>query len=690
MKSVVESLRNGEWKFFFKPYIHLFFLRDFRAGILLFLLSFFYPSVGAGGLVALISTYLFAKGIGMREEWLEEGFYLYNSLLVGMGIGFNYNFNWLTAGITLLLSILTFMITFGVKSIFYKYRIPILSVPFSLVSMLFGFASYNYLGLTSNLRGEPLFRLSEVESPLYPFWATYLAPFFKSLGTIIFLPSPIVGGIIWLILLFYSRILFLLALIGFWIGVLFHSLFIPFQSALHSQFNFNSILVAIALGGVFFIPHWKNYLLAVVGVMIAVILGDGVERFLDIYGLPVYTIPFNTVVILTVLLFSSIGYLLFNYTPRETPEESLNYFLSNLYRFGGRDLKVGLPFTGKWTVYQGFNGKWTHKGNWRYAYDFVIKKNGKSYRNNGTQLGDYYAFGEPVVAPVSGYVVAARGDLSDNFIGEVDRINNWGNFVIIRADEGFFVEISHLMQNSLTVGVGSYVAEGQIIGKCGNSGYSPEPHIHIQVQETGYLGSRTLPFKFREFIKGDWLYYYDLPKEGEEVEAPILDRFNQLRFTFILDDRYQFRVEEGPEKGKIVEFRVKMNSKGEFYFEDNRKNRLYFAQRGRLFYFYDFQGRGGYLKELFKLAPRVPLIHRELSFNDMLPLSIRFESGWKVEWMELWCSLNPKIFEEREEYRLTPTGISSRFGEVLFAINDKGFDRIKGEKFTLKRVYDGA
>ncbi|MRJ06083.1 MAG: urea transporter [Epsilonproteobacteria bacterium] len=680
--------KEGSWKYLFRPYIHLFFLRDFRAGILLFVLSFLYPSVGIGGLVALISTFIFAKFIGMREEWLGEGFYLYNSLLVGMGVGFTYQTTPLTIGITILLAILTFLTTFGIRKIFFTYGLPILSVPFSVVSMIFGLASYRYLGLAENLKQGSIWEIPiSPQSPFYPIWATYFAPFFKSLGTIIFLPSPTAGLVIGLIILLYSRILFMLALGGFWVGVLFHSLFVPFGLALTSAFNFNFILVAMAVGGIFLVPHWKNYLWAIVAVMIAVILSDGVGRFLTLFGLPVYTIPFNMVVILIALLFSAIGYHLYNWTPKETPEESLNYFLSNLYRFGGREIKIGLPFLGKWSVYQGFNGKWTHQGKWRYAYDFVIKKNGKTYRNDGTQLGDYYAFGEPVVAPISGQVVAVRGELPDNFIGEVDRVNNWGNFVIIYSPLGFWVEISHLMQNSILVKVGDYVEEGQIIAKCGNSGYSPEPHIHIQVQESGYLGSGTLPFTFKEYIKGEELIYYSLPEEGEEIEAPVLDRFAQLRFTFILDDVYRYRVVKGKNEGEIVEFKVKMNPRGEFYFEDGERNRLYFHQIGRLFYFYDYRGGEGYLKELFKLAPRVPLIHREVTFRDILPISIRYR-GWQIGVMEFLLSFNPSLFKEEKRYKLTHWGLESEGGRVKFSMSHKGFDLIEGEEFQLERIFN--
>ena len=442
-------------KIIFKPYIAVLFLKDLKAGAIVLLLTFLLPSVGFMGAVAILATIIFAEFINVRDEYLKYGFYLYNSLLVGMGVGYYYEVTYATIILTVILSILTFLISFGLNRVFLKYSLPLLSFPFALVSMIFYLASLKYTTLFSNvLNREPLFDIS------LPF-----EPFFKSLGTIFFMPYPIAGLLIALILLIYSRILFLSAITGFVVGVFTHSFFIPCEAALNSPYNFNFILISMALSGVFLLPHIKSITIAIVAVIISVVFIDAMEVFFNIYALPVYTMPFNMVTILFILLLVSVGYKYFNYNIQETPEKSLSYYLSNVFRFGGSGIKINLPFTGEWTVYQAFNGKWTHKGAWKYAYDFVIKKDGKSYKNDGVFLEDYYAFAKSVVAPISGYVVATKDDLEDNFIGNVDRLNNWGNYIIIHSDYGYYVEISHLMKNSITVKVGDYVQVGQIIGK---------------------------------------------------------------------------------------------------------------------------------------------------------------------------------------------------------------------------------
>ncbi len=637
---------------------------------MLLALSFLLPSVGVLGLVAIVATVAFAELVSVRDEYLKYGFYLYNSLLVGMGVGYYFDITLSTILLTAILAILTFLFTFSLNRIFLKYSLPILSLPFAFVGMIFYLASLKYTNLLSNiLYRKPLFDIS------IPF-----EPFFKSIGTIFFLPYNISGLIITILLLIYSRILFMMAILGFIVGVAVHTIFVPFNEALYSPYNFNFILIAMSLGGFFLIANIKNYTLALIAVTISAVLIDSMEVFLNTYSLPVYTMPFNIITILFLMLTVGVGYKYYNYNPKETPEKSLSSFLSSIYRFGGNDIKINLPFIGEWSVYQAFNGEWTHKGAWRYAYDFVIKKDDKSYKDEGHFLEDYYAFGKDIVSPVSGYVVALTDDLPDNFIGNVDRVNNWGNYIIIYSDFGYYVEISHLMQNSISVKVGDYVQIGQMIAKCGNSGYSPEPHIHIQVQKYGVLGSETLPFKFIDYIKGECLEYYQLPKLNDSIKATTIDKSMQLHLTFILDDKFVYR--DSDNKEYIIE--VKMNDLGEFYFYDG-KNSLYFYLDNKLFYFYEYQGGKSYLQELFKIAPKIPLVGVEVNYSDTLPVELRY-GKIKGAVMEFLMTFKHTVFNKKERYQKDRLKVSSKYGELGFSFYEKGFSYIKGKNFELKRV----
>jgi murein DD-endopeptidase MepM/ murein hydrolase activator NlpD len=67
------------------------------------------------------------------------------------------------------------------------------------------------------------------------------------------------------------------------------------------------------------------------------------------------------------------------------------------------------------------------------------------------------------------------------------------------------------------VAVGSRVDAGQVIGSCGNSGNSTEPHVHLQVTNaTAWDSARGLPIMFEPGpVSGaGWL-----PRNGEVVNA---------------------------------------------------------------------------------------------------------------------------------------------------------------------------
>ena len=458
-----------------KPYSAVLFLNNSFAGLILLCITFVNPSVAISGVAAVIFTIIFAEFLALKDVYSFEEFYIYNSLLVGMGIGYIFHPSFISVALVAISSIFTFMVSFMLNRIFSTYKIPILSLPFSLVTMFVYLASLKYSGLLSTLVNNKI--MSDIEVNLV------LSGFFKSIGSIFFLPSNIAGILIFVLILYYSRITALMAIIGFYFGVFVHALLIgSYAQAISEPYSFNYILVAVTLCGIFLLPTIKSFFLALIGVAISVVLTDAISILFNYYSIPVFTIPFNITVIVFIFILSFIYYKELNLNIKATPEKSLSAYLSKIFRFGEITTKISLPFMGEWLVYQAEDDKWTHQGHYKHAYDFIQVKDGCSYMNDGKNIEDYYCFGNSVLAPISGYVVDARDDLEDNRIGEVDHINNWGNYIIIKSEAGFFVEISHLMHRSLCVRVGDYIKEGTQVAKCGNSGYSPEPHIHVQVQ----------------------------------------------------------------------------------------------------------------------------------------------------------------------------------------------------------------
>ena len=59
----------------------------------------------------------------------------------------------------------------------------------------------------------------------------------------------------------------------------------------------------------------------------------------------------------------------------------------------------------------------------------------------------------------------------------------YGNYIIIQHTDGNYTLYAHLYENSITVGEGEAVKQGQVIAKMGSSGNSTGAHLHFEVRE---------------------------------------------------------------------------------------------------------------------------------------------------------------------------------------------------------------
>lgn len=155
-----------------------------------------------------------------------------------------------------------------------------------------------------------------------------------------------------------------------------------------------------------------------------------------------------------------------------------------------------LPFKGEWTVFWGGDTKeLNYHVNVRFqknAFDIVINNaEGRSFRTNGKTNDDYYAFGQPIIAPCDGEVVWAVDGVKDNIPGELNPIYVPGNAVLMKTRNKEYVFFAHFKQHSVKVKEGDQVKQGQLLGLCGNSGNSSEPHLHFHLQNIENLNKAT-------------------------------------------------------------------------------------------------------------------------------------------------------------------------------------------------------
>ena len=76
---------------------------------------------------------------------------------------------------------------------------------------------------------------------------------------------------------------------------------------------------------------------------------------------------------------------------------------------------------------------------------------------------------------------------------------------MIKHEDYLFSKMSHLKKDSIEVHIGDVVVEGQPIGKCGNSGRSPYPHLHFQLQASSKIGAPNIFWPLSEYLVGEEL-----------------------------------------------------------------------------------------------------------------------------------------------------------------------------------------
>jgi urea transporter len=616
-------------------YAEVFFLSKSAVGLVLVVGTLLNWRVGAAGLLAVGAAFVFARLAHMDPRTLQAGYYTYNPLLVGLSLGATLAWSWLTALVIVIAGVMAFMLTTAlVRALRLHFNLPALSLPFVVASAVAHVALLRYSSLAMRVSEPAAWLTDDFGLPLC------VVGFFKSLGAILFVPSVAAGSVFSLLLLWRSRILFFLAVGGYYLGTALRAeLLGSAEQAFLDVYGFNFILIAMALGGVFLIPSIGSFAIAASAVAVSMLMVDASQVFAYYFAVPAYTLPFNLVTLGVLYTLAVSQYPGFAKYLAATPEETLENDLVRKLRFPDLSPTLRLPFFGKWTVWQAFDDEWTHQGEWRYAYDFVITNDDAqphdhardvdaTHDDDGSQLEHFYCYRKPVLSPCRGRVVKVVDDLPDNPIGRVDKANNWGNAVVIYDERGFYVELSHFAQHSLKVRVGDHVEPGQALGLCGNSGYSPQPHLHVQVQATDALGAATMPFCFARYAEGDEFHSTGRPVRGTHVEAVPTDSRLEAATDFLLNDKIRFEIFRKHKPAGELMLDVKMAIDGTYYFHALQRGKLYFGKLDGTFYFFRLDGRDELLGLLYAALPRLPLVRGarlaagDVVWRDVVPIGL--------------------------------------------------------------------
>lgn len=204
------------------------------------------------------------------------------------------------------------------------------------------------------------------------------------------------------------------------------------------------------------------------------------------------------------------------------------------------------PFVGRWRVENSPARRVPSHGTdlmgTTYAIDFVpVDEGGRSAPRTwrtlvGTEPPEtFVGFGRPVLAPVAGTVVttldgepdgpARRSPLAQVpfALTQGARLRAGpaaiaGNHIVVAPGPGGpYVLLAHLQRGSVHVAPGQQVGLGEPVGRCGSSGNSTEPHLHVQVSDsTDWPVAKGVPLTFADPAGGP----PRLPEEREVVDVP--------------------------------------------------------------------------------------------------------------------------------------------------------------------------
>lgn len=205
---------------------------------------------------------------------------------------------------------------------------------------------------------------------------------------------------------------------------------------------------------------------------------------------------------------------------------------------------VEFPLRGEWVAYhtpaERIPSHGTDQLGQRFAYDFLqierdtpgwkfCRASMKRYHVLGVPLRNCYGWGQPIHAPFSGSVVAAKDGWPErrhlHFVSDLAVVLKnaltfnpkrpraiqmvCGNYIILQmSGRNVHALVAHARSGSIRVREGEEVSVGEHIADVGHSGNSTAPHLHFHLMDgPNVLEAAGIPCAFRGYEtlrEGTW------------------------------------------------------------------------------------------------------------------------------------------------------------------------------------------
>lgn len=135
------------------------------------------------------------------------------------------------------------------------------------------------------------------------------------------------------------------------------------------------------------------------------------------------------------------------------------------------------------------NGEWLWPLDYKYRYisTYFGYDDWRKGNHSGIDIGDSGINNSNIYASKSGEVIVAQQTYIQGY--------SYGKYIVIDHGSGYHTLYGHCSE--VSVNVGDFVTQGQVIGKVGSTGWSTGPHLHFEVRHDG--------------VRKDPFDYVDLP-----------------------------------------------------------------------------------------------------------------------------------------------------------------------------------
>ena len=298
---------------------------------LLFFIGIFYNSwqLGLCAVIGTAAATLTAILLGVDKGLIRAGLFGFNGTLAGIALPFYLAYSPALLFYVALNGALSTVIMAALVVFLGKWGVPALTAPFVLGTWLLIFCVSQF----GVLEAGPLLAASipdphaAVTAGTASGASFFLEGITKGVGEVMFEDSVVTGVIFIIAILVNSRISAVFAVLGSLVGLLtamvMQSPDAPMRLGLY---GYNSVLCAIALGGVFYYLNWKTCIYAIFCMVIGAIAQGAISVLLAPIGMPSLTWPF--IIVTWMFMFAAKAFSRIEEVPADklgTPESNLKH-----------------------------------------------------------------------------------------------------------------------------------------------------------------------------------------------------------------------------------------------------------------------------------------------------------------------------------------------------------------------------